>query len=167
MATLRAATEAQTNLERSPTSPTNGLRAHYPLRSLSAMAVLSANRRGPDKLRAHGPTIDGPRSMLPAAAIAAAPGEFNALSPTRRTSPAMTNDRVSPFSPGAECRRNGSAIRRSVSCGLLDKWNLRSILRTGYRRCPTFRLKTDFPDKSCNDRLVKAACPAHGFCINL
>jgi|GEM_PF-2873030 len=115
--------EAQTHLGHLPSSPTDGLPAHYPLRPTPAMTALSPNRRGPDKLRAYGPhwsTIDGPRSLLPATAIAAAPGKFNASSSTRRTSPIMTNDRVSPlspFSPGAECRRNGSAIRRSISCG--------------------------------------------------
>ena len=67
-----------------------------------------------------GPPLTGHRSPLPAAAIAAiaaVPGKSNAPFPTRRTSPVMTNDRVSPLSPWAECRRNGSAIRRPISCG--------------------------------------------------
>ena len=68
-----------------------------------------------------GPPSAGHRSPLPAAAIAAAPGRFTYPSSTRRTSPVMTNDRVGPLvlclSHQAECRRNGSAIRRPISCG--------------------------------------------------
>ncbi|SIS81266.1 hypothetical protein SAMN02744133_102473 [Thalassospira xiamenensis M-5 = DSM 17429] len=118
--TLPATDGAQTHFGRLLSSPSDCLQAHRPLRSLSATTALSANRRGPDTLRAHGPhwsTIVGPRSTLPAAAIAAAPGKSNAPFPTRRTSPVMTNDRVSPLSPWAESRRNGSAIRRSMPCG--------------------------------------------------
>ncbi|SIT29408.1 hypothetical protein SAMN02744133_11515 [Thalassospira xiamenensis M-5 = DSM 17429] len=57
-----ATDEARTHLGRLLSSFSDGLRAHYPLRSLSATTALSANRRGPDTLRAHGPhwsTIDG------------------------------------------------------------------------------------------------------------
>ncbi len=66
-----------------------------------------------------GPPSSGHNSLLPPAAIPAAPGKFNAPSPTRRTSPVMTNDRVSPPSPNprAECRHNGSAIRRPCPAG--------------------------------------------------
>jgi len=124
MSVFPAIDGARTHLGHLPTSPTDGLRAHDPLRSPPAMAALSANRRGLDTFRAYGPqwsTIDRPRSTLPATAIAAAPGRFNAPFPTRHTSPVMTNDRVSPlspFSPGAEYRRNGSAIRQPISCGV-------------------------------------------------
>ncbi len=73
-----------------------------------------------------GPPLTGHSSTLPPAAIVAATGKFKAPSSTRRTSPVMTNDRVSPPSPRpspsprprAECRRNGSAIRRPISCGM-------------------------------------------------
>jgi hypothetical protein len=60
--TFPATDEARTHLGPSQTSRTDGLRAHDPLRSLSATATLSANRRGPDTLRAYGPhrsTIGG------------------------------------------------------------------------------------------------------------
>ena len=118
--TLPATDGAQTHFGRLLSSPSDGLQAHRPLRSLSATTALSANRRGPDKLRAHGPhwsTIDGSQITAAIAAIAAAPGKSNAPFPTRRTSPVMTNDRISPLSPWAESRRNGSAIRRPISCG--------------------------------------------------
>ena len=94
-------------------------RLHGTLLSPPAMATLPAT----DGARTHfgrtaptGPPSTGHRSPLPAAAITATPGKSNAPFPTRRTSPVMTNDRVSPLSPWAESRRNGSAIRRPISC---------------------------------------------------
>ena len=93
---------ARTHLGHLPSSPADDLRAHCLLRPLSAMAALPATdgarthfgRTGP-----HWSTIDGSQPTAAPAAIAAAPGKFNAPSPTRRTSPVMTNDRVSPLSP--------------------------------------------------------------------
>jgi hypothetical protein len=60
-------------------------------------------------------TADGPQITAATAAISAASGKSGVPSPTRRTSPVMTNKRVRT---GAECRRNGFAIRRPISCGL-------------------------------------------------
>ncbi len=84
-------------------------RRHFPL---TAEVRTHFGRTAPT-----GPPSTGHSQPLPAAAIAAAPGKFNAPFPTRRTSPVMTNDRISPLSPWAESRRNGSAIRRPISCG--------------------------------------------------
>ncbi len=42
------------------------------------------------------PPSSGHRSLLPPAAIPAAPGKFNVPFPKRRTSPVMTNDRINP-----------------------------------------------------------------------
>jgi hypothetical protein len=129
MATFPATDEVRTHFGHSPSSPTTGLRTHVPLRSLPAMATFPAT----DEVRTNfglmdpaGPPLTGHSSTLPPAAIVAATGKFKAPSSTRRTSPVMTNDRVSPPSPRpspsprprAECRHNGSAIRRPISCGM-------------------------------------------------
>ena len=83
-----------------------------------------ANRRSPDKLQAYGPTgppSSGHAQCCPLLPLLPFPADLTYPSSIRRTSPVMTNDRVSslsPFNPWAECRRNGSAIRRSISCGM-------------------------------------------------
>ena len=99
MSTFPATDEVRTNFGHSPSSPTDGLRTHVPLPSLPAMATFPAT----DEVRTNfglmgpaGPPLTGHSSTLPPAAIVAATGKFKAPSSTRRTSPVMTKDRVSP-----------------------------------------------------------------------
>ena len=99
MSTFPATDEVRTHFGHSPSSPTDGLRTHVPLRSLPAMATFPAT----DEVRTNfglmgpaGPPLTGHSSTLPPAAIVAATGKFKAPSSTRRTSPVMTKDRVSP-----------------------------------------------------------------------
>ncbi len=132
---FRQPTKPKTHLGHLPVSPADGLWAHHPLRSPSAMTDFrqpmepgqTSGICQPHQLTAFGltprsghfrqrqpsrnqPTVQthfghtppicppptGHSSMLPPAAIAAAPGKFDAPSLIRRTSPVMTNDRVSP-----------------------------------------------------------------------
>lgn len=104
----------QTNLGLAPSSPSS------PVSPVLTSLASFQHSCPEDGLRAYGPhlsIVGGGSPAAASAAIAAAPGEFNAPLPKRRTSPVMTNDRVSLLNPGAERRRNGSAIRRSISCG--------------------------------------------------
>jgi len=95
MSTFPATDEARTHLGRPLSSPTDGLRAQSPLRSYSAMAAFPQPMEPGHTSGARPPLVHHRRATA-AAAIAAAPSRFNAPSPTRRTSPVMTNDRVSP-----------------------------------------------------------------------
>ncbi|SOC15375.1 hypothetical protein SAMN05428964_102104 [Thalassospira xiamenensis] len=100
MSTFPATDETRTNLGRSPSSPTDGLLAHHPLRSSSAMAAFTQPMEPGHTSGARPPLVHHRRvtdhrcPLLPLL-----PGKSNAPFPTRRTSPVMTNDRVSPLSP--------------------------------------------------------------------
>ena len=91
--------EPRTNLVPPPISPNRPSRARPPFRSLRQWRHFPLTAEVQTNFGRTGPTCppsSGHNSLLPPAAIPAAPGKFNAPFPTRRTSPVMTNDRVSP-----------------------------------------------------------------------
>ncbi len=116
-----ATDEARTHLGRLPSSPDDGLRVHDPLRSLPATAALPATDEARTHLGRKAPTCPPTTGLGPLLPLLPLPAVSPYPFPKRHTSPVMTNDRVSPLSsltPPAECRRNGSAIRQSISCGM-------------------------------------------------
>ncbi|MET4735222.1 nitrogen fixation protein [Thalassospira sp. MBR-102] len=120
-AALPATDEARTHLGRLPSSPDDGLRVHAPLRSLPATATFPATDEARTHLGRKAPTCPPTTGLGPLLPLLPLPAVSPYPFPKRHTSPVMTNDRVSPLSsltPRAKYRRNGSAIRQSISCGM-------------------------------------------------
>ena len=90
---------------------------------------ISGNRFGPDTLRAsvifakdglraHGPTCPPSAGQSPLLPLLPPPANRDTFPDKTHLSRHDKQAYSKPVSPGAKCRRNGSAIHRPISCGL-------------------------------------------------